>query len=288
MESIINITGAEFRRMQLIQLDMLIELDRVCRKNNINYVIFAGTQLGAVRHKGYIPWDDDADVAMLREDYEKFKLVANQLDSSICYFQDHSTEPEYIWGYGKLRRTGTTFVRVGQEHMKSRTGVFIDIFPLDDVPSNLIMQMCQSFHCFCLRKILWAQVAKVNTKGPLKLLYGIISTISPEKAFQGYSLYVKRSNNETSNGVRILSMPPSGMFYKKNSLSTRYWMPKKWFLERIEYEFEDVKLYGMKYAHDFLTYEYGDYMSLPPIEKRTPHAPVSSYYFADIRKECQD
>ena len=85
------------------------------------------------------------------------------------------------------------------------------------------------------------------------------------------------------NGVRILSMPATGVFYRKNPLATRYWMPKKWFLERKEYEFEGVMLYGMKYAHEFLEYEYGDYMTLPPENKREPHAPVSSYDFAELK-----
>ena len=113
-----QIKGQEFRRMQLLELDMLKEFDRVCRKNNINYVIFGGTLLGAVRHHGYIPWDDDADIAMLREDYEKFKLVANEMNSEICFFQDHTNDEGYRWGYGKLRRTNTKFIRVGQEHLK--------------------------------------------------------------------------------------------------------------------------------------------------------------------------
>lgn len=288
MGKVVEITGKEFRRMQLIQLDMLIDLDRVCRANDIKYVLFAGSQLGAIRHKGYIPWDDDADIAMLREDYEKFKKVANQLDSSICYFQDHSTDPNYIWGYGKLRRTNTTFIRVGQEHMKGKTGVCIDVFPLDDVPLSLPMQMLQDWDCFCLRKIQWAQVAKVNEKGFMKIWYGFVSRISPETAFKGFDRYIKKSSNNTPNGVRILSMPATGMFYRMNPISTRYWMPKKWFLERQEYDFEGVKLFGMKYAHEFLEYEYGDYMTLPPENKREPHAPVSSYDFAGLRMEVLD
>lgn len=86
MEKVAVIEGAEFRRMQLLELDMLVEFDKLCRRHNIRYVLFGGSLLGAVRHKGYIPWDDDADVGMLREDYEKFKKVACEMDEKICYF----------------------------------------------------------------------------------------------------------------------------------------------------------------------------------------------------------
>ena len=137
MAEIIEIRGEEFRRMQLLELELLIELDRVCRAHDIKYCIICGTLLGAVRHKGFIPWDDDADIGMLREEYEKFKQVANELDQEICFFQDHSTDPEYRWGYGKLRKTGTRFIRAGQEHLKCQTGVFIDIFPMDDIPKSV-------------------------------------------------------------------------------------------------------------------------------------------------------
>ena len=128
------LTPQEFRRMQLVELELLKEIDRVCRQNDIKYVIFCGTLLGAVRHKGYIPWDDDADVAMLREDYEKFKTVCKQLNPEIAYFQDHTTDSEYRWGYAKVRRSGTSYVRLSQEHMKYKNGISIDIFPLDDIP----------------------------------------------------------------------------------------------------------------------------------------------------------
>ena len=285
MGKTVDIRGKEFRRLQLIQLDMLVELDRVCRENNINYVIFAGTLLGAVRHKGYIPWDDDADVGMLREDYEKLKKVADQLDPSICFFQDHTTDPDYIWGYGKLRRTGTTFIRAGQEHMKGKTGVFIDIFPFDDVPRSIPLQVLQDWHVYCLRKILWAQVAKKNEKGFWKHWFTLLSHISPESVFKSARRYIDRSNNSTPNRVRILFMPSTGMIYNKNPISTRYGMPKSWMLERKEYDFEGRKLYGIKDADAFLTYEYGDYMTPPPENKRDAHAPVSSYDFAGLHEE---
>lgn len=280
MSEVIEIKGEEFRKMQLIQRDMIKELDRVCRENNIRYSIFCGTLLGAVRHKGYIPWDDDADIAMLREDYEQFKKVANQLNPEICFFQDHETDPEYRWGYAKLRRTGTTFIRAGQEHVKCKTGVFIDIFPLDDIPRSLLGQIVQDFYCFSLRKILWSEMGKKSEKSALKRLwFCLLSHIRPGTVFRLCRSMENRSRNASVNRVRLLTFPAFGRLYRKNPLRERYGLPKEWFTQLDEYEFEGLKLTGTKDYDGILTYIYGDYMTLPPEEDRYPHAPVSYYDF---------
>lgn len=273
------LTTQEIRKMQLLQMDMLAELDRVCRKNHIRYSILSGTLLGAVRHKGYIPWDDDADIAMLRQDYEKFKRVANELNAEICYFQDHDTDPDYRWGYGKLRRTGTVYIRAGQEHIKCRTGVFIDIFPLDDVPKCLLGQMLQDFVCFCMRKILWSEVGKINGNMLQKIIYRALSHIPVEFIFCITKHMAAKSRNKNSRRVRILLFPSIGKLYVKNKLRERYGMPKKWFRELREYTFEGRKLFGTKDYDAILTYTYGDYMTLPPEEERNQHAQVSYYHF---------
>ena len=281
MGEIKELNKEEFAKMHLLHLEMLKEFDRVCRENDIKYVISDGTLLGAVRHKGFIPWDDDADVSMLREDYEKFKTVCDQMNPDIVYFQDHDNDPEYRWSYGKLRKTGTKFVRVGQEHIKCKTGVFIDVFPLDDIPLSTIGQMFNNFHAFCLRKIMYSEVGKVaeDQSAFARFIYRNLSKIDTEKVFNNFRKLTKNSRNDTPNKVRILSFPPTGAYYRKNPLKERYGMPKKWFLERSEYDFEGLKLYGTKDYEELLTYEYGDYMQLPPEEQREPHAPVSEYYF---------
>lgn len=276
----IEIRGEEFRRMQLLQAEMAAELDRVCRNNHINYTISCGTLLGAIRHKGFVPWDDDMDITMLREDYEKFKNHACEMNPSICFFQDHTTDPNYLWEYGKLRRTGTKFIRVGQEHIKCKTGVSIDVFPLDDVPKSIFGQMLQDLDCFILRKILYARVGVRNSNGHLgKLAYSILNLIPEKYVHARVNGYAKKSSNNTSNRVRLLLFTSFGKLYYKNPLPIRYSMPKKWFLERQEYEFEGYKFYGTKDYDAFLTYMYKDYMTLPPVDKRDPHAPVSSYEF---------
>lgn len=281
MSSIKYLSKEEFRKMQLLELDMLVEFDRVCRENNIQYTIFGGTLLGAVRHKGYIPWDDDADIAMLRQDYEKFKKIADQMNPEICYFQDNETELEYRWGYGKLRRTGTRFIRVGQEHLKCKTGVFVDVFPMDDIPLSTFGQMLNDFYCFCLRKILWSEVGKIAATESkfMRWIYKNFSKIPTSLVFARQKKMAMKSKNMSPNRVRTLLFPATGKLYKKNPLKLRYGMPKEWFTDLAEYEFEGKKLYGTRDYDTILKYIYGDYMKLPPEDKRDPHSPVSEYQF---------
>lgn len=279
MGTIKYLTPEEFRQLQVTQIPLVSEVDRVCRKHNIRYTIACGTLLGAVRHKGYIPWDDDADITMLREDYEKFKQVAHEMDPSIAFFQDHYTDPEYLWQYGKVRRTGTKYVRVGQEHIHCQTGISIDIFPLDDVPKSTFLQIMQDIDCYYLRKILYARVGKVSEKGFAKFRYKYLSLISVDHVYKRFEKHIAKSSNSTPNRVRLLGFTSFGKLYTKHSLKERYSMPKEWFLERAEYDFEGLKVYGIKDYDAFLKYMYDDYMTLPPEEKRIPHAPVSEIKF---------
>lgn len=101
----LELTKEQLRQLQCVQLELLMEVDRICKKCDIQYNIIAGTLLGAIRHGGYIPWDDDADVALLRSEYEKFRNACKtELDKTRFYFQDHRNTKGYRWGYGKLRR----------------------------------------------------------------------------------------------------------------------------------------------------------------------------------------
>ena len=272
----VQIKKEDLRKMQLMQVEMIKEFDRVCKKHNIHYAIYGGTLLGAVRHKGFIPWDDDMDIAMLRRDYERFKRHINELDSSICYFQDHEIEKEYIWGYGKLRRTGTVFQREGQEHLGCRTGVFIDIVPFDDMPENLLHQILIDLDTIFLRKILWSRVAVKSAKGLSKIAYGLLSKISVEFVHRRYRYYACKRRN--TGRVRIISLASMGYCYHKNNpFSERFSIPDKWVLDTVTYDFESVKLPGARDYDGFLCHEYCDYMALPPKEKRVPQLTISYY-----------
>lgn len=163
----IQLSQIELRKLQLVELELLVEFDRICRKHNIRYSLTGGTLLGAVRHKGFIPWDDDADISMLRSEYDRFRLVCKMELDSKFYFQDMENTNGYRWGYGKLRKKGTVFLRENQEHMPYEQGVFIDIFPRDGVPDGFIKWKIHKFFCYCVRKALWSEVGKIAANSML-------------------------------------------------------------------------------------------------------------------------
>ena len=263
----INIDNETLRKIQLVQLEMLQEVDRICKKCDIHYNIIAGTLLGAVRHGGYIPWDDDADVALLREEYEKFRVACEtELDTTRFYFQDHRNTPGYRWGYGKIRRKDTLFLREFQEHMPYEQGIFIDVFPLDAVPDNYILRSIKNFECFCVRKVLWSEVGRIAHKNPLKRKWFHILSKIPEKwVFGYYHKVIKKAHKTNSKWVRILMFPTP---------NKEWGYLRKWYENSQDTEFEGIVFQGIKEYDEYLSFKFGNYMELPPEEKRKVH-PVS-------------
>ena len=98
-----NPDGSDLRKLQLRMLDMLKYIDKICRENNITYWLSSGTCLGAVRHEGFIPWDDDIDIEMLEKDYHKFSTIMTSTSISQYIFQTHNNDPAYIYTFGKIR-----------------------------------------------------------------------------------------------------------------------------------------------------------------------------------------
>ena len=248
MERDVTLSAEMLRQLQMLELEVLTEVDRICKKHHIHYNLVAGTLLGAVRHGGFIPWDDDADVAMLRKEYERFREVcATELDTTRYYFQDHKVTPGYRWGYGKLRVKDTLFLQIGREHMPYDQGVFIDIFPLDAVPDRQFMRSIVNAECFLVRKVLWSKA-------------GIRAEHS------AWTRLIWQAKKRDTQWTRILMFPTP---------NRRWGYPVRWYAGEEDISFEGIIFPGVIDADGYLSFKYGDYRIIPPQEQRKTH-PVST------------
>ena len=261
MNEIINLSKKELRNLQLIELEMLIEVDRICRKNNIKYSLDGGTLLGAIRHKGFIPWDDDLDVMFTHVEYEKFyKACKDDLDSNRFFFQDFRTDDNYRWGYGKLRRLNTEYIKRGQEKLKQKRGVCIDIFDYQNLSDEKKTRSRYKKKMFLLRKIMYAGVGKDEEKNLFfKAIYNLLNCISI-KWVQETRLKEVNKYNEIDSKKMSCEMFPTPS--KKDGVD------RKIFENYIDVEFEGMQFMAVREYDMYLRISYGDYMQLPPPEKR--------------------
>lgn len=257
--------------MHKLQLEILLEINRICRKHGIQYWLSAGTLLGAVRHQGFIPWDDDADVQMLREDYERFcKVCPQELDNKRFFWQTIDTDPGYRWTYGKVRRKGTRYVRSGQEHMNAVTGVFADVIPIDGRPDNRFMDWIQYNACRYARRILWSPVGAVQEKNAVKrFLYRILSKIPKDFV---YSVYMCFATRYSPNECRRVTRYCFDIFNKQTHRDGRLSI---WFQGAVDVSFEGHCFPAPLGAEEELRYYYGNYMELPAVEDRHGNTPAS-------------
>lgn len=269
------LTSEELKGLQKAELENLVEFDRICRKHNIIYSIDGGTLLGAVRHGGFIPWDDDADVIMVRSEYQKLKKVIDkELDKSRFYFQDMDVTPGYRWGYAKLRRKDSIFVRKNQEHMPYDQGIFMDIFVCDNVPDNYYFRCVINFISFVYRKILWSAVGVKTEVGIKKLIYKLLNNIPEKSVKQSYRCFSKLCNIIPSKWVKCLTFPACNKYYGYK---------REWYEDTVDIKFENVVLKGSRKAKEYLHFLYGDFMKLPPEDKRKVH-PVTKFKLPDEKE----
>lgn len=266
-----ELTSGDLRKLQMVEYELICEVDRICRKNNIQYTLYAGTLLGAVRHQGFIPWDDDADIAFLPEEYDKFfEACKKDLDKEKYFLQDYRTDPYYRWGYAKLRRNNSAFIREGQEHMKYHNGICIDLFVLYNVPDNPIHRKLYFDAFFLIRKTLYSEAGKVSApNGFLRSVYKMLSKIPKETVFKAANqiLYKKPSRNR--NLLYIMSP------------SSRPGVPSKCLDGYREMQFEDRQFLVMDGYDEMLRTAYGDYMTPPPESERYSHNPSTRIVFPE-------
>lgn len=267
----ITLNKDELRKLQLVQLEILEEFDKICRKNNIKYSLDGGTLLGAVRHKGFIPWDDDIDVIMLRSEYERFfEACKTDLDTNRFFLQESRTDKYCNVGFSRIRRKNSIYSRLGHEHMKYQRGVFIDLFALDNVPDNKIRRVINSSCCFTLRKMLWAESAKkIHENFLLRIWYFLLSLVPREIIFSLLDALKNRNNKKDTKLVAHLTYP-----YNKRC---KYGIPRSFLGDFTELSFEGKSFMAIAEYDQYLRMLYDDYMKLPPKDKQKPHFKLSEF-----------
>ncbi len=267
----------DLRKLQLIELEMLLEVDRICRENDIIYYLSAGTALGAVRHKGFIPWDDDLDVRMSRAEYHKFcKACETKLDTERFFLQNDRTDPEYRWGYAKLRRKGTEYLREGQEAIRCMSGVSIDIFVIDNVPDSTFFRILYFIVRRACIKTLWSVIGAVSEPNPMKrLIYRGLRHINKRVPLGIMEWMAELSNRRKAKGVVCTAFYRNDHFIKKTIRDIGKGTAAVYFEEWVEIEFEGFPFYICRDYDRYLTDKYGDYWKYPPLDMRLLHPPKS-------------
>lgn len=241
-------------------LKILLNIDKVCQEHNLIYYIWAGTMLGAVRHKGFIPWDDDIDIAMPRPDYDRLIEHCREWLPQPYEMVSAETDPVYPLPFAKIQDADTTLIE--RMHLKYVGGIYIDVFPIDAVPENKVSR--------------WWQFARYEYyKRVLYLMYR-----DPYKHGHGPSSWVpllcRKTYNLKNVQKKIRDILTSYDYNKSNIVADyddgqRGAMPKSILGVPARCTFEGRLVNGVAQADVYLTRKYGDYMQVPPAEKQRQH-----------------
>lgn len=252
-----EVCGCDLDLIQKEMLKILNVIDKVCREHNINYILDSGTMLGAVRHKGFIPWDDDADIIMLREDYEKFIEIANKDFSEEFRFECYENTKNYPYNFGKVRSVNTVFKENYTAHLDINHGVYIDIFPMDYAEEKKYLKVIRKIQFFT--GVRYTKLRMLKGFSLARIAYTPFCLL-PLKTINSILTKLMKYNYKQSDGVcKLCHHGPNKPI-----------IPKSYFTDRIEVEFEDTKFYIPREYDTFLSGRYGDYMKLPPEEKQNP------------------
>lgn len=257
------------REAQLIMADILKDVHDLCERHGLKYFLDAGTLIGAVRHKGFIPWDDDIDIGMLREDFNKFLEIAKKELPEHLFLQTFETD-EYYDVYPvpcKVRYNNTMFLEEGaKENYKMHNGVYIDVFPYDSLPKHNLtykIQRTLSYNILKSFKRLRDKPEKLSFKNKLTFsFYKLVVKMFPNKRRLKFFNSLIKWNNKDSKY----------MGYGVDTYWSEYVYKKSDYFDLAKLEFEGQYFYAPKNYDAILTQLYGDYMKMPKEEDRVWHA----------------
>ena len=276
--------SAQMKRIWAMELDMVEKFVAVCREHNLEYMIMGGTLLGAVRHKGFIPWDNDIDILMPRKDFNKLLEIGPEAFKSPLFFQTPVTEDSRFFStYVKIRNGNGTAATREDFESGINCGMFIDIFCLDEIPDSPWLRKLyyrrlneiSKMQRFALGKTLQGGMVNRIKHSLQRFVYRFVYHCPDTAAL--FEIYQKAAGKYAGKHCRQVAHQAFG--YWENFI----WEKKDWD-ERIQLDFEDLKLDAPKGYDAILKHQYGDYMKLPE-DKSThdfldfnPDIPYTEYF----------
>ena len=265
-------TREEIRKVQLLQLGIGKEIKRICDENGIDYILDSGTLLGAVRHKGFIPWDDDMDIAMNRENYDKFIEIAARELSDKYFLQTWETDPNYPYPFTKIRLKGTTFVENCFEKSRMHQGIYVDVLPYDVWPEKKRDQKKLWKKKSFLTAMLLMKCHSIKFKSNNVSFTKFTMKLFMFTAIKFLCMFVKKNKliKQYKKLIYKFNACESGEVFEQTvNYKFGYWVqPSSIFNGNKSILFENIEFKVPKNYDEYLKRAYGDYMQLPPEEKR--------------------
>ena len=255
---------AKLKKVWAVQLDLLKTLLDVCKRNDIEVIVWCGTLLGAVRHKGFIPWDDDVDVALDRENYEKLINLPTSEFPEPYFMQTAMSDQRHFFPYARFRNSKTTCVIGGFDDPGYNNGIYIDVFPLDGYAGSKLLVRVQWF----LKSLVACVIDNEHNGLPIRpsvvarsvnLLRWIWKMMGRKFLFRCYNAIITAA---TAHVERLSHM--HGEMWE----ITGYWIYKHEIADRVEVPFENIMVPVPRNYHEVLSRHYGDYSQFPPESKR--------------------
>ncbi len=277
----LNLTPEKLRELQVCELDGLVYFDEFCRRHELTYYLCGGCLIGALRHGGFIPWDDDVDVLMPRPDYEKFlEIYSKEKPSDRFVLLDDSTGETYSGNiFAVLSDTNHTLVKEYQQDMDIPKGLPLDIFPIDGLAEGKFARLVQYFWTM-VYSLFRSQIIPVNQGSVLKLGSKILLGIFKSKKlrFKIWKYAEKRMTRYSFDESTCVAELCAGFYFMKKVY------PRSIYDGTTELEFEGHKFLVMKNYDEYLRIPFGDYMQLPPEEERIPHHDI---IHLELNKPCK-
>ena len=280
MSEVINIDRETLRKLQLKELESLVYFDNFCKEHELTYFLLGGCVIGAVRHNGFIPWDDDIDVMMPRRDYERMLRLWKQEESSERFLM-LKTDGEVFTGncFATLIDTSATMVKENQKDINVPHGIVTDVFPLDGCPDSRFQLYLQYYHAM-MYSLYISEVVPSKHGGLIKFVSSILLKLVPsrERRTKIWKKHEKKMTRYAFNTHKKCTELCAGPGYMRNEYQQIA------FKEVVYHEFEGLQMPIPKGYDAYLRMAFGDYMQLPPEDQQVPHHDLVEL---DLEKPCK-